>query len=114
MGQIVEINSTTVTSPRPAGIETASPWMPARLRSNACPHAATAHASARATAIRNLLLRLNFQVDDGLLAGVERAQSSHRTGCSLELRFQGVIHVRIQAVKLVGSLVLRDKRTHLQ
>src|SRR2546427_5279049 len=118
---MVEMNITTVTFPCPGAITTWLPCRSVRVKSatsppirNSCPAAAILNSSARPSGTRILLLAFDFQIDNRLLAGVERAQGPRWARRALVFGFERVIHVRIQAVKLIGAILLRDKRPHLQ
>src|SRR5256885_16579166 len=114
------MNITTMTSPLPGEIATACPCASVSVKSailpptrTSCPHARILSAS-RPNGTRILLLDFDLQIDDRLLAGIERAQSSHRAGSALVLGFERIIHVRIQAVKLVRAVLLSDEGADLQ
>src|SRR5580700_5384608 len=61
-----------------------------------------------------LLLRLHFQVHDGLLARVKRAEDPGLTGSAVIFSSELIIHISVEPMKVVRAVVARNERTDLQ
>src|SRR5438132_10687 len=117
---MVEMNITTMTSPWPGEIETCAPCKSARAKSallaptrNSWPNATAPNNVIRVNGIRILfcgfLGGFDFQIHHRLLAGIEGSQGSHGARSSPVVGFERIVHVRIEAVELIGALFLRDE-----
>src|SRR5438105_11141856 len=110
------MNNTTVMSSRPDEIATCPPRRSVTVKSVifSCPKEAAIIRSASPTSIRILLFAFDFQIDYGLLARIERAQSPHWAGGALVLGLERIVYIRVQAAELIRTLLLRDEGAHLQ